>query len=54
MLSILTSPIFVELACDEQDIVVTMTMVYVRAFDHACFCPSEFVRTITSTVVDGF
>ena len=43
---------FVEAACVERDIVVTTTVrcIYMRQ----CVHPSEFVRTITSTIVEGF
>ena len=42
-------PIFVAPTCCERDIVVTKTEFVVCVFVH----PSEFVRTITSTFVNG-
>ena len=47
--------IFVEPACSELDIVVTMTVQCMCVCPVcACVCPSEIARTITSTIVDGF
>ena len=45
--------IFVKHACHEQDMAVTMT-VGVCACVLVCVLASEFVRTITYTIVDGF
>ena len=44
--------LFVEPALGEQDIVVTMTVWCMCV--HWCIHPSEFVQTVTSTIVDGF
>ena len=44
--------IFVEHACGERDILVTMTLWYMSLC--ASVHPSEFVRTITSAIVVGF
>ena len=48
--------IVVEPACGERDIVVTVTVwcTCLRPCIRACMCLSEFVRTIISTIKDGF
>ena len=55
------NPLFVELACGERGIVVTIQFsvcacecVFMHALMGVCLCPSKFVWTITSTIVDGF
>ena len=48
------TPVF-EPACSERDIVVTMTVwCYVHSWVHMCVHLSEFARTTTRTIVEGF
>ena len=58
LISLSSSPIiFVESACGERDVVVTMTVWCVWVCACVCACVNLSVRicrTITSTIVDGF
>ena len=47
------SPFFVKPACDERDIVVTIS-VWCMCVCCACMCLSGFVQAITSTFMDEF